>query len=258
MGQVSNDTTRVIPNNGLNTDQRARIDAHITRGRELFGEGRIAEAAKEFREVLTIDINEQRAWNNIAVSMFCLKQWDSAIEAFAHALASDPNNSEIRHNLRTLLMATDNSGRVDANVLVNYGEALYQAGKFGEAHEQFLLALQSDRGNAHAWNNLGVSLFETGQLEGAEQALHHAMEVDAWDSNNRANYAKVLHARGRTQDAEDLLMEGLRRAPLDVELQRTAIALGITDQRTLEQQVHEFEIRQAVAVLAVRAPEKLA
>ena len=121
-----------------------------------------------------------------------------------------------------------------------------------------MLALQSDQANPHAWNNLGVSLFEAGQLEPAEQALERAMSIDAFDSNNRANLAKVLHARGKKGEAAEMIMEGLRRTPRNAELQRTAIALGIRDAESLELQVREFEVRQAVAVLSVHAPDRLA
>lgn len=208
--------------------------------------------------MIALNAKSKEAWNNLGVSMHVVRKWSEAIEAFANALALDPNDTEIRHNLRTLLMSTDTSGRVDSEILVKYGESLHKVGRLVDSHRQTLLAIESDPNNAEAWNNLGVTLLQMGLLENAKDALAKAVELNPTDSNSRNNYSKLLVANGCVDEAKNQLNILLEQDPTNETCQSSILELDMVSAEELTDIVASKEIEQAVGSLRKYSKNQLA
>jgi Flp pilus assembly protein TadD len=243
-------------NNGTTASDQA-LDQLLAEGKQRFQDGDVTGAADCFRQMVALNRKTRTGWNNLGVTMHVMKKWSEAVEAFANALALDPNDTQIRHNLRTLLMGTDNSGRVDADVLVKYGEALFREGRIEDAHEQFELAIQSDPRNAEAWNNLGVTRFQLGNPEGAEASFANAVALNPNDVNARNNQAKLMVHNGRVEEASRLLENTLLMLPNDLTTRDNLVAIGALTQDEAEVIAGDIEIKQACEVLARHAAHRI-
>lgn len=234
------------------------MDQLLQTGKLRFESGDHEGAADAFRQMVALNRNAFAAWNNLGVTMHVLRKWDEAVEAFAHALALQPTHPDVRHNLRTLLLATDHSGRASADVLIKFGEAMHRAGRVADAHEQFALALQSDPTNAEAWNDLGVTHFQQGRLDEALGAFSRSVELNPGDINAINNYAKMLYASGETMAARDQLLAAMRLDPADAPTRTNLVETGTMTEDEIQAEAERIQILGAIDILQQYSPEDLA
>lgn len=199
----------------------------LAEGRRQFAAGDLRAASACFRQVVHLEVRNGAAWNNLAVSLNLEGRWDEAREAFAHALALRPNDADVAHNLKTLLLDHDGDGQVTPTLLVSVGEDLFAAGRLADAHEHFVLAIQTDDSCIDAWNNLGVVLVELGQIEAAEAALVRALALDPENVNAMNNLACLHLAQGRTDEARQGFLDALALDPFDMSAPERLINGGL-------------------------------
>ncbi|MCP4656035.1 MAG: tetratricopeptide repeat protein [bacterium] len=81
------------------------------------------------------------------------------------------------------------------------GRTAFAAGRFGDAAEEFDLAVKADPKSARARVNLGTALARTGDVEGAIDHYRMALELDPESSAAHYNLGALRARQGRTDEA---------------------------------------------------------
>jgi len=240
------------------TEAAELLSALLEEGKSFVAEGKNLDAAERFRQMTLIAPDNTTGWNNLGVALHNLRKWDEAMAAFSRALSLDPADNNIRHNLRTLLMSTDDSGRMDSEIAVKYGEALHRAGRIADAYEQFVIAIENDPQSAEAWNDLGVVVFMAGQLDKAEEAFRKSLSLSADDTNTLNNFARLLLAQGKDAEAYDVLSQTLQLDPGNETARGELIPLGIVRATDTIMNAENAQILQMVETIRSYGPRRLA
>ena len=153
-------------------------------------EGRLAEAEKIYRQILTAQPNHPGALHFLGVLLHHAGRSDLAVDLICRAIALTPNNAAAYSNLGEAYRALD---RFDEAVeayrqAIQLDPALADAhnnlaifmgrnGHFAEAAAGYRRALELRPAYAEAANNLGTALLELAQLEEGEAAVRRALEL---------------------------------------------------------------------------------
>ncbi|MCK4732257.1 MAG: tetratricopeptide repeat protein, partial [Methanophagales archaeon] len=135
--------------------------------------GRIDEAEKEYREVISIDPDDAPAHNNLGVLLTDLKRYEEAEKEYREVIRINPNLSVAHYNFGILL----------ANLK-----------RFKEVEKEYREAIRINPDSAEAHGNLGILYSETKRPEEAKKELEIAK--------------RRFEAEGRDEDvkkAEELL-----------------------------------------------------
>jgi hypothetical protein len=104
----------------------------------------------------TIEFGYSQMHNTVGAILGERGDMEGAADAFERALAENPLDLSARRNL---------------------GVALYELGRYGEAAEQFQLAVRGHRGYHEAWIGLARSLAALGRVDEARQAVSEALST---------------------------------------------------------------------------------
>ncbi|MEP7270932.1 MAG: tetratricopeptide repeat protein [Acidobacteriota bacterium] len=132
----------IIGRAGTSPAPTGQTDARFNRAVQLQQQGRLAEAADEYRALLKVKPDYAEAQANLGVVLAQLGQYDEAITAYDSALRLAPHLTPI---------------------LLNLGIAHYRAGQFARAAETFRIFLERNPDSAQARQLYGLSLVEIGQ-----------------------------------------------------------------------------------------------
>jgi len=154
-------------------------------------QGRVADAATEFRRVLRAHGEAFDVLSNLALCLLALRELDEAERVARRALALAPDSPVALHNLGLI---EDAAGRESAVATL-----------------QRAVALRPD--SATIRNALGAALDRTGDLDGAEACFRQALELDPSLRAARENLGSVLFALGRLAESEAASRELLARDP---------------------------------------------
>lgn len=151
-----------------------RSAARKKQGDQYFSDGRLDEAAQNYRQAIAINPNFAEAFNNLG-----------------NVLRKQGLFEDAEHNLKQAILKKPEL----ANAYYNLGSIFYDQGRLSEAEENFnkALALKSDLPEAHVY--LGNLIAKEGRLHDAltnyDQAL--AIQPDQFDALfNRANVLSKL------------------------------------------------------------------
>src|SRR5437762_3278054 len=118
--------------------QQTAAGAHVARGSELAGQGKLDEAIREFREAIRLNPEYAEAHYDLGAALFELDNGvDEALVEFREALRINPGDAET-HN--------------------TFGLALLEAGNVDEALHEYREALRLNPQYAEARYNLGNAL----------------------------------------------------------------------------------------------------
>jgi tetratricopeptide (TPR) repeat protein len=95
------------------------------------------------------------------------------------------------------------------------GRQAYRAGRFGEAAEEFRLAVEAQPSSVRARINLGAALAGAGDTRGAMDELVRAVALGPDNATARFNLAALLSAAGKHSLAAAQYAEVLKRRPQD-------------------------------------------
>lgn len=129
----------------------------------LSAEGKLEDAAKEFREALRIQPNDVYSLDNLGYTLLRLGRYQEAEPLFKRVLELKPSHSQAMNHL---------------------GGTYEVLNRLPEAIEWMKKAIVADPGNAKATNNLGWIYERMGQLPEAERTFRHALEL--WPGYVRA------------------------------------------------------------------------
>src|SRR5215218_9191071 len=193
-----------------------------------FRTGRMAEAERCCRDVLTVDPSHADALHLLGMIAHQTGHHDAALEFIGKAVALNPRNADCRFNLAQVFRAL---GRLDdaadqltqvtvlkrdyAAAHLQLGDMFLQQGRFEQAatHYHRLLALKP---SAEAWNNLGIALASQGKWDEAAAQYRRALALNPELVDVYRNLGRVLLMQG---DAAQALA-----------LARRALALGETEE----------------------------
>jgi Flp pilus assembly protein TadD/2-polyprenyl-3-methyl-5-hydroxy-6-metoxy-1,4-benzoquinol methylase len=176
--------------------------------------GRLAEAERQYRQVLAIAPRHADSLHLLGVATFQAGRSDLAIELIDQALAVQPNYPEALCNRGNALI---NLSRLDdaaasyrkaldlaptyLEPLVNLGNVLESLGRSDEAIDCYrrTIALQPNLAEAH--NNLGVALCAQGRVDEAIASYERTLEINPNFVMALNNLAAAQLARGEPERA---------------------------------------------------------
>ncbi len=165
---------------------------HFGLGSYLAAKGRLAEAAKEFRETLRYSPNMPEAESSLGAALFALGDMNEAIPHLSAAVRMRPDDFAIRNNL---------------------GVALAAQGKHAEAIEHLTVALKVRPDAPRVRFNLGKSLAALGRHREAVAHLEAAVRIKPSFAEAHYVLAGVLVDLGRDAEAVAHYEEAIRRQP---------------------------------------------
>lgn len=131
-------------------------------------------------------------WNNRALALAELKEYEEAQKSFDRAIAIRADNWEAHYNLGRMLLVQK---------------------CFAEAEPILCHASEIDPYSAPTWNNLGLVLHELYRYDEACSAYDHAIELVPDYVEAISNKASSLYYAHRLADAEATYREALKLAP---------------------------------------------
>jgi type IV pilus assembly protein PilF len=155
--------------------KRARIRLELAVG--YFEQGQTTVALDELKQALLADPNSAPAYNLRGLIYMKLNDPRVAEESFRKAVALDPQDGNVVHNLGWMLCQ---QGRYPESVQV-FGQALTNP-QYGD--------------KAKTWMTQGICQIRAGQRAEAEASLVKAYELDAGNPVTGFNLANLLFQRG--------------------------------------------------------------
>jgi tetratricopeptide (TPR) repeat protein len=156
------------------------VTAHIGKGYELEQDDRFAEAAKEFREALTLDPRQAKARYQLAVCLFALGEYGDSRQEFERVRVEADNDPSISYYLARLDLVTGDSA----------------------AAIRGLAPLMSHPPFPDAAFYLGSAYLNQQRLDEAIKWLQRAAESDPRDFRASYRLARALQLKGLPEEAE--------------------------------------------------------
>ncbi|UCD56375.1 MAG: tetratricopeptide repeat protein [Candidatus Hydrogenedentota bacterium] len=161
-----------------------------------------AKAVDMYRIALSMEPEDSDAWNNLGVTCYLMGMHEDAVEAFRRAIEINPDDLNPQTNLRTVSRGDIEDSPEElhftsaVDVLkqhIEAGAALYTAGDWWRAIEEFGKALEIQPDNFKAHNNIALAYMKIGETGKAREHLERALEVDPTAIDVRENLARLDH-----------------------------------------------------------------
>lgn len=176
--------------------------------------GRVADAERLYRQILTIDPRHADSLHLLGVVAYQARRLDAAVDLIGQAIRLKDNVAFYHNNLGLVLKDqgkfTDSVARFERALALepnypdahnNLGNALREAGRAGDAVAcyQRALAIKPDYIEAH--NNLGNALRDQDRLEDAVAAYRRALAIRPDYADAQNNLGNVLQQLGQRDEA---------------------------------------------------------
>lgn len=196
-------------------------DQAIEQARAHLSAGRLAEAERRIRQVLSAQPREPRALRVLGSIGVAVGRFADAAELFRMALAETPHDADLRHDFATALGA---SGRLSEAIVecrqalaiapdlfdayLTLGNLLRAQGNLEEALGAYRQAVALFPQRADAYLNPGAVLAELKRFDEAAELLRRAIELQPDYPQAHHNLGNVLVQLGQLPEA----VRALRRA----------------------------------------------
>jgi tetratricopeptide (TPR) repeat protein len=154
--------------------------AHNELGAIMDDQGKLDEAASQFKVVLDLHPDDEKARNNLGFILIRKGQVVEAIEEYRKALGINPDYAIARNNL---------------------GNALLLQGEVVEAISEYRMALDINPDYAKAHNNLGNALVQRGALVEAVAHFRQALNLQPNFAEARNSLGNALLLQGEVVEA---------------------------------------------------------
>jgi len=205
-------------------------ERRVEHAQELYGQGRLAEAAAELRAAIEINPHNASWYFNLALTMEALEQYDHAAKAYEAALKLDPKDLEALSCLGVCLTrmgkyaeALKSFERIEqidpsyepsyCNRIVTYCEM----GDHDKAELMFYLARLFKDECPVCYYNVATSLYTRGRYDNAIYCWKRTLELDKNYPQANACIAEALWAQGKLTEAKGYYLSELTFHPDDVE-----------------------------------------
>jgi Tfp pilus assembly protein PilF len=152
----------------------------IDAGVELHRAGRLAEAERQYRQVLAADPQNADALHLLGILNSQLGREEIAADLIKRAIARDPGRAIYHGNL---------------------GLTLHRLGRLGESLASFEKAISLGSSDPNVLNNFGDALRASGNVQRAISILHQALGIDPKLADAHNNLGMTLAQMGRTDEA---------------------------------------------------------
>lgn len=193
-------------------------------------QGRFAEAAALYRQVLAQRPTNAFVWNLLGAALYHSGESPAALAAYERSIELDPSKPEPHYNLGNALRSLGDSRRAreelqraadlrpsDARLQHKLGCVLLEQGEIAAASDVFERTLQLAPNHVDALANLGSCRLQLGQFDEARHCLAKATAVDpksvvAWN-----NFGSLLLRQKQWSDAEHCFRRALEISPQQAE-----------------------------------------
>ena len=155
-------------------------------------EGKMKDAAENFREALHLNPDHVIALGNLGNAYRELRQWDDARKVLLHAVEVGPDNPEANYNLGMVYAQTDDTVRAS--------EYLKTALKYRPVYPEAL-------------NNLGILYLRTQQTAQAVANFEECIRVAPDFDRAYLSLARVYSLENQPEKARTVLLQLLKRHP---------------------------------------------
>jgi len=190
-------------------EQLAEAQQVLSKGNELFNQGKFPEALVEYQAILVKNPDLNVINVNIANCYYEMKQVDKAIETLQQALQKDPAATDIMIRLGNLFAENGNLekameyfGKIDQNLITNpitfynIGVLLFNNGKAAEAQGYFQNAVRVDPNYADGYFQLGLCHVNAGDLVKAKESFNKFLSLAPADHPNVPNVQAIMKTLG--------------------------------------------------------------
>lgn len=210
-GQRTNDINRAIDYYKRALTVKENAKTHIKVGDGLLGIKDIVGAIEHYKKAVQLEPESQealtanvRGWNEavrlaplvsenhigLAAALQLKKDFQASEEEYNQALKLEPNNELATKGLESL---KQDKQRLEASLHVNSALKLQTQGKYDEAINYYVKALEINPNDSKLHYNIGTAFQAKGDLEHAQQAYKKSLEVDP--KNDKAKLALDLLIR---------------------------------------------------------------
>ncbi len=188
--------------------------------------GRIEEAVKNYRQILSADPRQPDAMHLLGVIAQTVGRLDEALELISESLRINPSNISAMNNLAGVLKDQaryeDAAGFYEAAIEAdpnsaylhsNLGNVLQQLGRGDEAANCHRRALELDPQSYAAHCNLGAVLKEQGHLAEASEFYRAAIALNPQAHEAHVNLGVVFKEQAKFAEAEASFMQALAIQP---------------------------------------------
>jgi len=194
----------------------------LARAKELVKDGRVDDAARMYRAILTENPSSVKARNNLGAMHEALGQYDLALEQFEAAAKIEPENIEVLNNLGSLLGVLGRYEEAEAllsrarrlapddmEVRASVGILHFRRGIYGVAESELRWVCERDAEHGDAFFYRGEALNRLGRYDEAMAALEHATVVQP--QNAKAYYTLgILYDRKHLPEEAALMYRKAR------------------------------------------------
>jgi tetratricopeptide (TPR) repeat protein len=166
---------------------------HYDRGQELAGEGRIREAAEEFRKALEVESGETRIQVSLSKALLNLGDYEGALEHTREALKLSPQNYEMH---------------------MNYGFLLARQGDVDTGLQHMSAAIRINPRHPLLWYNRATLHLQLNDLDAALADYDEALSLQPRYPDALDGRAMVWRAKGEPQKSLADLDSSMRINPL--------------------------------------------
>jgi tetratricopeptide (TPR) repeat protein len=218
--------------------------------------GRLAEAERIYRQILTQQPNHADALHLLGVLAGQTGRLDAGVELIRRAIAICSNNASYYSNLGNAL--TD-MGQLDEAIRAcrqairlqpddavahnNLGIALRNTGQFEKAVASYREAIRLNPDYLQAHNNLGVALKDTGRLDEAIACYRQAIRIDPRYAVAHSNLGNALNEMGQLDEAIAAYRHAIRLNP-DLAEVHSNLGNALKDKERFDEAIASY--RQAV------------
>jgi tetratricopeptide (TPR) repeat protein len=146
------------------------VSAWLYLGDALQAQGKLDDAAQQYRHVLTIEPNNSNAYDDLGIIDLKQGSTEDALKQFRHSIAIQPNQS-IAH--------------------AKIGKILLEKHQLPQAVDELTQSLRFDRTNAVVHNDLGMALFQMGEDDKAAEQFTAALKYNPALDDARKNFNAV-------------------------------------------------------------------
>jgi protein O-GlcNAc transferase len=195
-------------------------------GLALHRAGNLAEAAKTYRQLLSVDRNQPHALHFLGVIAQAEGQFDDAVALISESLRIQPANAEALNDLAGVVQGrgclSEAAELYDAALAVaphrdhlhsNRGEVMRRLGRFEDARKSLASALELNPNSHAAHSNLGTLYIELRCYSQAEAAFRRALAIKPDLAQSHCNLGVTLRKQGKYAEADECFRRALAMQP---------------------------------------------